>query len=105
MEEYRDLTKLIAGIDAGTKIELEVIRGGKVRVIDVTIGRMPGEDLAMSEARRGGRRRAAHRPVPDAADAPRLRAERGLDADAAACWWPRSRPAARRSAPASRPAA
>jgi serine protease Do len=49
MKEYRDLTKLIAGIDAGTKIELEVIRGGKVRVLDVTIGNMPGEDLAMAK--------------------------------------------------------
>lgn len=81
MEEYRDLTKLIASIDAGTKIELEVIRGGKVRVIDVTIGRMPGEDLAQRE------------PAATANDEPRiglmlapltptLRAERGLDADA-----------------------
>jgi serine protease Do len=58
------------------------VRGGKVRVIDVTIGRMPGEDLAKSE--------------PAAADddepriglflaplTPELRAERGLAADAA----------------------
>jgi len=81
MEEYRDLTKLIAGIDAGTEIELEVIRGGKVRVIDVTIGRMPGEDLAQRE------------PAVTADDEPRiglmlapltpaLRAERGMGADA-----------------------
>ncbi|MGB5737260.1 MAG: Do family serine endopeptidase [Thiohalocapsa sp.] len=80
MEEYRDLTKLIAGIDAGTQVELEVIRGGKVRVIDVTIGRMPGEDLAQRE------------PAKTAEDGPRiglmlapltpaLRAERGLESD------------------------
>ncbi|MGB5833795.1 MAG: DegQ family serine endoprotease [Thiohalocapsa sp.] len=49
MEEYRDLTKLVASINAGTKIDLEVVRGGKVRVIDVTIGRMPGNDLAKNE--------------------------------------------------------
>jgi serine protease Do len=78
MEDYRDLTKLIAGIEAGTEIEIEVIRGGKVRVIDVAIGRMPGEDIAARES-------------PDATgDEPRiglflapltpeLRAERGLD--------------------------
>ena len=81
MEEYRDLTKLIASIDAGTKIELEVVRGGKVRVIDVTIGRMPGDELAQRE------------PAATADDQPRIglmlapltpaaRAERGLEADA-----------------------
>jgi len=41
MEEYRDLTKLVAGIDAGTEVALEIVRGGKVRSLDVTIGRMP----------------------------------------------------------------
>ena len=82
MDEYRDLTKLVASIDAGTPIELEVVRGGKVRVINVTIGRMPGEDLAKSE------------PAAAVDDGPRiglflapltpeLRAERGLAADAA----------------------
>lgn len=81
MEEYRDLTKLVAGINAGTPIELEVVRGGKVRVIDVTIGRMPGENLAKQV------------PAADEDDEPRiglylapltpeLRAERGLTADA-----------------------
>lgn len=81
MEEYRDLTKLIASIEAGTVIKLEVIRGGKVRTIDVTIGRMPGEDLAQK--------------TPEAADddqprigmllaplTPELRAEHGFAADA-----------------------
>ena len=36
MEEYRDLTKLIASIDAGTRIELEVFRSGGTLTIPVT---------------------------------------------------------------------
>jgi hypothetical protein len=79
MKEYRDLTKLIAGIDAGTKIELEVIRGGKVRVLDVTIGSMPGEDLAMAKpgeaaAEDGPRIGLLLTPLT-----PEVREKRGLD--------------------------
>jgi serine protease Do len=82
MEDYRDLTKLIASIDAGTRIQLQVFRSGDTRIIPVTIGEMPREDLAQA----GGE------PEP-AGDEPRiglylapltpeLRTERGLDADA-----------------------
>jgi serine protease Do len=81
MEDYRDLTKLIARIDAGTGIELTVIRDGRSRTLPVTIGSMPHED-------------GVTRPAAPAADddepriglflaplTPELRSERGLDAD------------------------
>jgi serine protease Do len=82
MQDYRDLTKLVASIDAGTKIELEVIRGGKLRVLDVTIGRMPGEDLAMNTTDEASddepRIGLLLTPLT-----PEARAERGLSKDAA----------------------
>ena len=81
MQEYRDLTKLVASIDAGTKMELEVIRGGKLRVIDVTIGRMPSEDLALNTADEvdNDQPRIGLMLAPLT---PEMRAERGLALDA-----------------------
>jgi serine protease Do len=79
MDDYRDLTKLIARIDAGTGIELTVIRDGRSRTLPVTIGSMPYED--------GGSRAAAPAEDDDepriglflAPLTPELRSERGLD--------------------------
>ncbi len=82
MQEYRDLTKLIAGIDAGTPIELVVLRSGETLTIPVTIGQMPSEELTRNVP-----------PAESAGDAPRLglylapltpelRAERGIENDA-----------------------
>jgi serine protease Do len=79
MDDYRDLTKLIARIDAGTGIELTVIRDGRSRTLPVTIGSMPYED--------GSSRAAAPAEDDDepriglflAPLTPELRSERGLD--------------------------
>jgi serine protease Do len=81
MQEYRDLTKLIASIDAGTDIELEVIRGGKVRVLDVTIGRMPQDDLAMVKPGEAAEEDGPRIGLFLAPLTPELREERGLDAE------------------------
>ncbi len=81
MQEYRDLTKLIASIDAGTDIELEVIRGGKVRVLDVTIGRMPQDDLAMSRPGEAAPDDGPRIGLFLAPLTPEIREERGLEAD------------------------
>lgn len=82
MEDYRDLTKLIAGIDAGTRIELQIFRSGETLTVPVTIGEMPTEEMA------------ATAPVDQSAGdefqlglylaplTPELRAERGIDGDA-----------------------
>ncbi|MEA3639033.1 MAG: Do family serine endopeptidase [Lamprobacter sp.] len=82
MEEYRDLTKLIAAIDAGTEIDIVLYRAGQSLTIPVTIGEMPSEE--MTQAARG------NEPAGDeprigltlAPLTPELRAERGLGADA-----------------------
>jgi serine protease Do len=82
MEDYRDLTTLIAGIDAGTGIELEVFRSGQVRTIPVTIGEMPREDVAQNPGTGepdGDEPRIGLYLAPLT---PELRAERGIDADA-----------------------
>jgi serine protease Do len=82
MEDYRDLTTLIAGIDAGTRIKLEVFRGGQTRMIPVTIGEMPREDLAQTatdDEPAGDEPRIGLYLAPLT---PELRAERGLEADA-----------------------
>jgi len=81
MKEYRDLTKLIASIDAGTDIELEVIRGGKVRMLDVTIGRMPRDDLAMTKPGEAAEDDGPRIGLFLAPLTPEMREERGLDAD------------------------
>lgn len=82
MEEYRDLTKLIASIDAGTQIDLVLYRSGKNLTVPVTIGEMPSEDLAQAG---GGNEPAGDEPrigLYLTPLTPELRAERGLDADA-----------------------
>ncbi len=81
MEDYRDLTKLIASIDAGTRIDVVLYRSGDTLTVPVTIGEMPSEDLAQASS--------DNEPAGDepsiglylAPLTPELRAERGLDAD------------------------
>jgi serine protease Do len=82
MTEYRDLTKLIAGINAGTKIKLEVIRGGKTRTLDVTIGSMPQDDLAMTQPGEAAEAAGSRIGLFLAPLTPEIRQERGLAADA-----------------------
>jgi serine protease Do len=82
MKEYRDLTKLIAGIDAGTVIELEVIRNGKVRVLDVKIGRMPGDELAMGKPGEAAEDDGPKIGLFLAPLTPDVREKRGLEEDA-----------------------
>jgi serine protease Do len=83
MDDYRELTRLIASIDAGSKVDLTVMRGGKTRRIGVTIGSMPQQDVAAAGAA----------PTTGPRDEPRiglylmpltpeLRSERGLPSDA-----------------------
>ncbi|MCF8004651.1 MAG: Do family serine endopeptidase [Chromatiaceae bacterium] len=82
MEEYRDLTKLIAGIDAGEKINLVLFRSGQTLTLPVTIGEMPSEDMAQAAS---GNEPAGDEPrigLYLAPLTPELRAERGLAADA-----------------------
>jgi serine protease Do len=81
MEEYRDLTKLVAGIDAGTEVALEIVRGGKVRSLDVTIGRMPQDDLAMTKPGEEAEDTGPRIGLFLAPLTPEMREERGLDAD------------------------
>ncbi|SDX05750.1 serine protease Do [Thiocapsa roseopersicina] len=80
----KDLSKLIAATKAGTAMTLSVVRDGTTRDLTLTIGRMPDEDQVA----------AAPSEDADAPSRPRLglylspltpelRAERGLDADAA----------------------
>lgn len=80
MQDYRDLTRLIAGIDAGTRVDLELIREGKPQHVAVTIGHMPQDEVAQ----------AAPTSVDDgqpriglylAPLTPEMRAERGLPSD------------------------
>jgi serine protease Do len=82
MEEYRDLTKLIASIDAGTQIQLQVYRAGETLSIPVTIAEMPSDDMAQAAS---GNEPAGDEPrigLYLAPLTPELRAERGLSADA-----------------------
>ncbi|WPL16668.1 putative periplasmic serine endoprotease DegP-like precursor [Thiorhodovibrio winogradskyi] len=54
MEDYRDLTRLIASLEAGTKARVELMRGGKDLTLPVTIGQMPGDgQLAASSPNNG----------------------------------------------------
>jgi serine protease Do len=82
MTDYRDLTRLIADIEAGTKIELTLFRDGSTKALPVTIGSMPYESAAAAPAA----------PAQDegpkiglylAPLTPELRNERGLDPDRA----------------------
>lgn len=82
LADHRELTKLIAQIEAGTEIELEVLRDGKLRVIDVVIGEMPGPELAQLG---GGATKDANDPrigLYLAPLTPETREERGLATDA-----------------------
>ncbi|EIC23504.1 Do family serine endopeptidase [Thiorhodovibrio frisius] len=43
MQDYRDLTRLIASLDAGSQVQIALIRGGQGLTLPVTIGQMPTE--------------------------------------------------------------
>ena len=79
MQEYRDLTKLIAGIEAGTRIELTISRAGRTLTLPVTIGSMPSQDMAQAKApqSRGGDEPSIGLTL--APLTPEQRAERGLE--------------------------
>jgi len=81
MQEYRDLTKLIAGIRAGTKVNLEVIRDGKSRNIDVTVGKMPDDNVAIDQPTHVDQS-GPHIGLYLAPLTPELRSEHGLSSDA-----------------------
>jgi serine protease Do len=80
IEDYRDLTRLIADINAGTGVELTVVRNGQIQTLPVTIGRMPGEDGAQQAAAPAdsGEPRIGLLLAPLT---PELRSERGLADD------------------------
>jgi serine protease Do len=42
----RDLARRIAGIDPGTKIELDIWRGGKARTFTITLGKLPVQKVS-----------------------------------------------------------
>ena len=81
MQEYRDLTRLIAGTRAGTKVNLEVIRDGKSRNIDVTVGKMPDDNVAIDQPTHVDQS-GPHIGLYLAPLTPELRAEHGLSSDA-----------------------
>ena len=53
--ELRDLTRAVAVVAKGTKVPVEVIRGGKTQSLSVTVGAMPreGEQVAAAPADQG----------------------------------------------------
>lgn len=82
MQEYRDLTKLIAGIDAGTDIELVVLRAGETLRIPVTIGQMPSEEQVRNASTQPSEGDEPRLGLSLAPLTPELRAERGIGNDA-----------------------
>ncbi|WP_242469588.1 Do family serine endopeptidase [Rhabdochromatium marinum] len=50
MEDYRDLTRLIASLDAGTQAQIELLRSGQRLTRAVTIGQMPTEGQVAATA-------------------------------------------------------
>ena len=50
LEEYKDLPRLVAGIDAGNESRLVVKRNGETVELSVEIGNMPTEDLQVAAA-------------------------------------------------------
>jgi serine protease Do len=44
IQDYKDLPKLIAATPAGTVMMLDLVRGGQPMTLNVTIGRMPGDE-------------------------------------------------------------
>jgi serine protease Do len=44
MKDYKDLPKLIASTKAGTRMDLAIIRDGKPRTVQISIGHMPDEN-------------------------------------------------------------
>jgi len=80
MDDYRDLTRLIAGIKAGTSIELTVIRDGHTKTLPVTIASMPGQDTS-PQAAAPSNDDEAHIGLYLAPLTPEAASERGLDPD------------------------
>jgi serine protease Do len=50
MTDYRDLTRLIASLDAGSQAQVELMRGGKRVTLPVTIGQMPTDGQVVATA-------------------------------------------------------
>lgn len=44
--DFKDLTRLVAGVAPGTEVKLDVFRDGATETVAVTVGSAPGEDVA-----------------------------------------------------------
>jgi serine protease Do len=51
----RDLARRIADVDPGAKVNITVVRNGREQVIEVTLGRLPGEQSAAARTSEPGR--------------------------------------------------
>jgi serine protease Do len=59
VDSSRDLPKLVAATPAGSAVEIGVMRGGKHETVEVSVGELPAERLAMNTAAPSGHDPAA----------------------------------------------
>ncbi|WP_295582059.1 DegQ family serine endoprotease [uncultured Lamprocystis sp.] len=79
IKDYKDLPKLIADTKAGTRLNLELVRGGKPLSVTVTIGAMPGsETLAKNEVQPAATQDETKLGLYLVSVTPELRQEKGL---------------------------
>jgi len=79
IKDYKDLPKLIADTKAGTRLNLELVRGGKPLSVAVTIGAMPGsETLAKNEVQPAAIQDETKLGLYLVSVTPELRQEKGL---------------------------
>jgi len=82
IEDYKDLPKLIAATKAGTVMKLDMLRDGRPMELNVTIGRMPGDEtLAQADTPSNADSTQPRLGLYLAPVTPELRKEHGLNPD------------------------
>lgn len=79
MTDYRDLTRLIASLSAGTVAQIELMRAGQRLILPVTIGRMPSLTRVADASDKGEQARLGIQLAPLT---PEYRREHNLHANA-----------------------
>ena len=64
LNRMSDLPPLVGVTPVGKSVELEVVRDGKTRVIEVVIGELPGEKAALADSPGIGDESDVHLPPP-----------------------------------------
>ena len=98
LKDYKELPKLVAATQAGTRLTLQVLRNGEPRTVEASVGAMPNDQKLADRSTDSNVAEGPRLGLYLAPLTPELRREQGLDADSTGVYVAKVEP----NSPASR---